>query len=431
MITAAIGQIETSDVYVPPPRGGHYERTLIALLFSTWGLVFFDRLALSFLAPDLKESLGLSDWHIGLLSGIPALSWALSGVLVGYLSDRADRRKPFVVGAVIAFTILSALSGAVGGFATLLMLRALMGAAEGGVLPLVQPLLVHSAEPKRRGFVMGLVQGTAAGLIGGVLGPIVIVFLADQFGWRAAFAATAVPGVLIAVAILVWIRDLRLRHPATLAMRPELAAHETRLERGAVRIALRNRNIVVCVAIAIVYMTWFACTQAFTPLYLREEKGFSDSQRGLVLAGAGAAWVVWGVVIPAVSDRIGRRRAMAGFTAIAATSPLMVLFIDQPVTLFFCLCLTYTGMGCFTLFTSIIPAETVAPILLATSLGLVQGIGEIVGGCVAPLVAGALSDGIGPSAPLYFSCGAAVVAFGLTFLLRETAPRRISSGALA
>jgi Helix-turn-helix domain len=46
------GTTDTAD-YQPPPRGGHYENVLLAVLFSTFGFVFFDRLALNFLTPRL------------------------------------------------------------------------------------------------------------------------------------------------------------------------------------------------------------------------------------------------------------------------------------------------------------------------------------------------------------------------------------------
>ncbi len=117
--------------YRPPPGGARYENVLLAVLFSTFGFVFFDRLALNFLTPFFKDELGLTNAQIGLLGGIPALTWAVAGICVGFLSDRLDRRKPLLVAAILTFTLFSALSGFVGGLAGLLLFRALMGAAEG------------------------------------------------------------------------------------------------------------------------------------------------------------------------------------------------------------------------------------------------------------------------------------------------------------
>ncbi|TWF80325.1 sugar phosphate permease [Pseudonocardia hierapolitana] len=407
--------------YVPPPRGGRYENVLLAVLFATFGFVFFDRLALNFLTPYFKDELGLNNAQIGLLGGIPALTWAIAGISVGYLSDRADRRKPLLIAAILAFTVFSALSGFVGGLASLLLFRALMGAAEGAVLPLSQPLMLYSSTPHRRGLNMGLVQGSSAGLLGGVLGPIVTVWLAESFGWRTAFYATVIPGLVMAGLVLWLVRDLRMRHPATVALDGEDAPEPGASGWGGV---LRHRNIVVCLAIAVFFLTWFLTTQTFTPLYLVEVKGFGPGDVGFVLSGIGIAWVLWGALVPGISDRIGRKPTMIGFSAVAAVSPLAIMMIDSPGLLFGALVLTYTGLGCFTLFMATIPAETVPRAVMATALGLIMGVGEVVGGFVAPALAGQLSDVFGLDAAMLVSAGAALVVTLLSLALIETAPAR-------
>lgn len=413
--------------YTPPPRGGRYENIVLAILFATFGFVFFDRLALNYLSPYFKDELGLSNADIGLLGGVPALTWALSGLAMGYLSDRADRRKPFLIAAVIAFTAFSALSGLAGGLASLLLLRALMGGAEGAVLPLAQPLMIHSSTPRRRGLNMGLVQGSSAGLLGGVLGPIVTVQLADAFGWRAAFLATVVPGAILAVLVLWLLKDLRLQHPATIAQdRADQIEGESH-ERASMTIggALRSRNVMLCLVISIFYLTWFTTTQTFAPLYLSEVKGFNGEQMGFALAGIGLAWVVWGALVPGISDRIGRRPAMIVFSLVAVLAPLAVVAIDSAAMLFGALALTYTGLGCFTLMMATIPAETVPRHLVATCLGLIMGVGEIAGGFLAPWLAGVLADSLGLQVSMFVSAGAAVVVVLLSTALRETAPARV------
>lgn len=425
MTTTSPSSTPAADEYAPPPRGGAYENVLLAVLFATFGFVFFDRLALNFLSPYFKEELGLDNADIGLLGGIPALTWAVSGLAVGYLSDRTDRRKPFLVGAVVAFTLFSTLSGLVGGFASLLLLRALMGGAEGAVLPIAQPMMIHASTPRRRGLNMGLVQGASAGLLGGILGPLVTVQLAESFGWRVAFFATVVPGAVLTLVVLRFVRDLRLRHPGFVEEVTEIGgASEQRDTTMTLAAALRTRNVVVCLAMSVFYLTWFVTTQTFAPLYLDEVKGFNSTELSLALTGIGVAWVVWGALVPGISDRIGRRPAMIGFTALAVVAPLAILGIDSPWLLFTALAVTYTGLGCFTLMMATIPAETVPPQLVATCLGLIMGVGEVVGGFIAPWVAGLLSDSFGLQVSMLISSGAAAVVLVLSFTLRETAPSR-------
>ncbi|MNP60566.1 hypothetical protein D3C76_1556620 [compost metagenome] len=84
--------------------------------------------------------------------------------------------------------------------------------------------------------------------------------------------------------------------------------------------------------------------------------------------------------------------------------------------------ITFTGLGCFTLFMSTIPAETVPREVMATALGMIMGVGELVGGFVAPTVAGFAADQFGLSIVMWISCGGALLAAGLSLLLKETAP---------
>jgi MFS family permease len=421
-VSTAVG----SHRYSPPPRGGRYENVLVAVLFGTFGFVFFDRLALNYLSPFFKDELGLDNSHIGLLGGVPALTWAASGLLIGYLSDRTDRRKPYLLAAIVVFTVFSAMSGMVGGIASLVLLRALMGGAEGGVLPLAQPMVMYSSRSNRRGLNMGLVQGSSAGLLGGVLGPIVTVWLAESFGWRTAFYATVIPGAILALLVLTLVRDLRLRDPATLAQDAgdavsPITSGDPTMTFGQ---ALRTRNVAICVTAAVFYLTWFTTTQTFTPLYLSELKGFDGGQLSFVLSGVGVAWVIWGALVPGISDRIGRRPAMIGFSALAVLAPLAIVYINSPVVLFAALVVTYTGLGCFTLMMATIPAETVPRHLVATILGAIMGAGEVIGGFIAPWLAGLLSDAFGLRMSMFIPAAAAAIVVALSFCLIETAPSR-------
>ncbi|GAB7528610.1 hypothetical protein PS3A_10190 [Pseudomonas sp. 3A(2025)] len=74
------------------------------------------------------------------------------------------------------------------------------------------------------------------------------------------------------------------------------------------------------------------------------------------------------------------------------------------------------------LFMATIPAETVPREVMATALGMIMGIGELVGGFVAPTVAGFAADRFGLSIVMWISCGGALLAAALSLLLKETAP---------
>ncbi|MFD4196853.1 MFS transporter [Amycolatopsis thermoflava] len=403
----------TGAVVNPSTR---YENKLLLVLFLSFGFVFFDRQALSFLAPMIREDFPLSNAQLGTLSGVLALTWALSGLVAGRLSDRLGRRKPVLIAAVVLFSVFSAASGLMTGFTGLLVARALMGVAEGAVLPMAQSLMVEASQPHRRGLNMGLVQGSSAGLLGGILAPVVVVVTAEHLGWRTAFYLTIVPGLLLAAWIAHSVREV----PPGGATAPATTGSDG--GRRSFAPVLRERNILLCMAIAVCYLTWFIVIITFTPTYLTEVKGFSPGTMSTIMTCFGVAWVLWGFLTPGISDRIGRRRTMIVFTVVAAVCPLAVVFVAQPALLGAIVVVTYTGLGCFTLFMATIPAETVPARSLATALGLVMGIGELCGGFVAPILAGWASDRWGLQIAMFTAAGGAALVVLLSFGLRETAP---------
>ncbi|QJI29575.1 MFS transporter [Pseudomonas sp. ADAK18] len=389
-----------------------YENTLLCVLFLTFGFVFFDRLALAFLFPFMATELQLSNSHLGMLSSVLALAWALSGALVGAWSDRRGVRKPLLILAVILFSLCSALSGLVTGFLSLLLFRGIMGLAEGPILPLSQSLMVEASSPHRRGLNMGLLQGSAAGLLGAVIGPPILIALAETYGWRHAFIVSLVPGLLIAWLIWRYVRNDEPRQA------PKVSEHQTvhRL------VLLKSRNIVLCTLISCVFLTWFIILISFTPTFLVSVRGYSPPSMGAIMSCLGAAWVLWGFAVPAISDRIGRRPTLVLFSLVAACCPMALLFAPSPLILGVLMVLTYTGLGCFTLFMATIPAETVPREVMATALGMIMGIGELVGGFVAPTVAGFAADRFGLSIVMWMSCAGALLAAVLSLFLKETAP---------
>ncbi|WP_067179017.1 MFS transporter [Microtetraspora niveoalba] len=391
-----------------------YENRLLLILFLAFGFVFFDRQALAFLAPYMDKDFGLSNGQLGTLSGVLALTWAVAGMFAGRLSDKLGRRKPILIGAVVLFSVFSSASGLMAGFGGLLAARALMGTAEGAVLPMAQSLMVEASRESRRGLNMGLLQGSSAGLLGGIVAPVVVVWFAENHGWQTAFYVTIVPGLVIAALIAKLVRE---KPPA-----PAAAAAAPALPKPALKDVLKLRNVLVCMLIACFYLTWFVTLITFTPTYLTDVKGFAPGTMSGVMTCLGVAWVLWGFATPAISDRIGRKPALIGFTTLAVFCPLSVVFVSSPTLLGVLMVLTYTGLGCFTLFMATIPAETVPAGALATALGVIMGVGELAGGFLGPMISGWASDLWGLQTAMFIAAGSAAIVVVLSFSLRETAP---------
>src|ERR1041385_9262766 len=93
-----------------------YETRLMAVLCLTFGFVFFDRNAMSYLGPFVQKDLGLNNEQLGWLSSALSFAFALSALGVGYLSDKTGKRKSILLVTVVVFSLCSVLSGIAGSF---------------------------------------------------------------------------------------------------------------------------------------------------------------------------------------------------------------------------------------------------------------------------------------------------------------------------
>jgi hypothetical protein len=78
-----------------------------------------------------------------------------------------------------------------------------------------------------------------------------------------------------------------------------------------------------------------------------------------------------------------------------------------------------------------IPSETIPAKYVATSLGLIVGIGEVIGGTFGPVLAGNLADRYGLQAPMYMAMVCALAGALLAMGLKETAPVKVGTRRLA
>src|ERR1700676_5077911 len=182
-----------------------YETTLVAILFFTWGTVFLDRTSQHYLAPFFAPEFHLSHEQIGLLGSVVAVTWAISTLFFGALSDRIGR-KPILVPVVFIFSLLSWVAGAVHSFHQLLLVRALLGIAEGPAWSIMTALIEESSAPNRRGRNIGIVVSAAA-LVGLAVSPVLTTQIGARFGWRWAFFVSGLPGLLLGLLIWKFVRE--------------------------------------------------------------------------------------------------------------------------------------------------------------------------------------------------------------------------------
>jgi MFS family permease len=393
-------------------------RTLL-LLGLAWGFAYMDRMAITFLSPFIVPDLHLTDTQLYALSAALAVTWAVGAYLIGYWSDRVGLRKPFLLAAMVVFSLCSVLSGLANSYWTLFAARLVMGSVEGPFLPICLAIVTAVSAQQRRGLNAGTIQNFFGSLLGTSLAPIVLVAVAQSYSWHAAFFIAGVPGLILAL-LIWWLVD----EPPRGAVPALVAAKEPS---DSIFAMLSVRNIALCCGISCLMVGQLVIGSIALPRYFTAALGMTPTAMSHVMTILGMAPGIGGVLVPLLSDRIGRRPVMIVFCALTALCPVAALLVHGSVPLMTTLTVIgWLGVGSFPLFMGVVPAETLSLRRAATAMGLVVGAGEITGGAFSPLIAGNLADHFGLSAPLVMAAAMSLLAAVLAVGLLETNPRFVA-----
>lgn len=392
-----------------------YENKLVTIFFFSIGFVFFDRLAINYLVPFIQKDFTLTNTQIGLIGSALAITWAISGPLGGFLSDRVKNQKLVLAIIIFAFSLVSLLQGMAASFAMVIVLRLIMGVLEGPVTPITQSILALESSERRRGFNMGFTMNTGNAIFGSFLAPLIIVALANAFDWRTAFYLTIIPGLILAFFILKSVRNPKLSAGPAIS---SAASHE----KVHFKEVIKNRNILLSIITFSFFMIYVMAFNIFGPTFLVNYKHLSPGTMSIVMAAFGAGFAIFGMVVPAISDRIGRKPTALIFGVLSIFTPLAVLYADSVGLMIILVFLFSSGMGVGALLMSVIPTESVPRQYAGVTVGLIIGIGEFFGGVLNPIFSGIAADAWGLTAPLWVSAGGALLAFVFSLFIQETAP---------
>jgi ACS family glucarate transporter-like MFS transporter len=198
----------------------------ITAVAALW--MYIDRVCVSTVAGDIQRDLGLSKWERAFALGAFFLTYALFQIPVGSLADRWGQRR-VLTWCVLLWSVVTALTGFVNGFLSLLTVRLLLGVSEAGAYPAAAGLVKNWASESERGRFSSIVA--AGGRVGNAISPFLTRWLAGILvgvgfawwtttppdgqpprNWRAVFVLYGICGVGVAVLFWLVVRD---RPPAS------------------------------------------------------------------------------------------------------------------------------------------------------------------------------------------------------------------------
>ncbi|MGC1459173.1 MAG: MFS transporter [Steroidobacteraceae bacterium] len=396
-----------------------YQRRLTWILSITFGIVLFDRNAANFLAPLIAVDFHLNYTQVGILSSGLALTWAISGMAGGVISDRIGRRKLPLLICVTLFSLCSVLSGMAYSFGTLLASRLLMGVAEGPILPISHSMIAEQSSLEERGHNMGVMQNAGSALLGSFVAPIVLVPIAQAVSWHGALYLAALPGIVMAVVVWRGVREPK--------SEPSPLPSTSKGARISIGQLLQYRNFVLCLAATVALVAFVIIGWVFLPQYYTQTLGFSPGTMSRMMGLLGLSSAAFAFVVPRLSDRFGRRPVIVAACFMGLFVPVSLLTLRGPPVLLGCLVFLGASVaGAMPLLMGTVPSETVPPRMHATAIAMVMGVGEIFGGVLGPTLSGMAADRWGLTAPLWIVAACTISAGLLALGLVETAPRIVN-----
>jgi len=240
-------------------------------MFGGYSVSFLDRSLVNVASLPIKHDLGLSDSQFGLLSGTGfVILYCLSGIPLGRLADRVDRRRMLAIG-ILFWSAMTAICGLAGSFPTFFAGRIGVGLGEACLVPAGMSLIGDVVNRERMGravaiFIMGATVGNATALIGGgylltrlsAAGPVLLPLAGLVAPWQMLFLIACLPGVLLA-ALMATLSEPDRAAPA--------AGSRSGLKAAWAHIATHRRSYGFLVAAACCNIVLAQAQSAWAPLF--------------------------------------------------------------------------------------------------------------------------------------------------------------------
>jgi MFS family permease len=397
-------------------EGGLRTRVVVLLAVAVF-INYVDRGNLATAAPLMRGELKLSNTEVGMLLGAFFWSYTPGQLLAGWLAEKINAYRTLAIGVAL-WSLATLATGFATSFASVLVLRLVLGLGESAAFPCSSKLFGQHLPQHRLGFANGMVG------VGLALGPAFGTFagglLMAQLGWRPVFILF---GLVSALWLVPWFGASR--SPSRQVDAPKVDAAPS------FRAILRQRA------------AWGASLGHFCgnysfyfvifwlPLYLVSARGFSVGEMAVI---GGIIYVVYAIsaqLTGLASDAWMRAGASAtlvrkGFAVGSCVGTALSLLIcavgSAPVSIAGLFgAAIFFGFGTPTIFAT---GQTLAGPRAAGKWIAVQNCIGNVAGVIAPAITGFVVDRTGQFTAAFVIAGivALVGALGWGVIIREVAP---------
>jgi len=303
---------------------------VLAVLTAVYVSNVADRYVISTLIEPIKAELHLSDTAIGFLTGTAlALFYTTLGLPLGSWADRTPRRGRMLAVCTAIWSLMTIACGLAASFMQLLLARIGVGIGEAGGTPASQSMIADLFPRAERVLAASLFSVGAA--LGSMLGSSVGGMISDLFGWRRAFFALGIPGLLIASIVATTVRE---------PSRTHTARHADPLPwRESLRFIASQRSLMHVLIGSTVCTFWTWGLLWWTPAFLQRSHHLTTGQAGSFLGyvtgiGGTIGAIAGGAILFGVGKQSQSRQCTAmSIIALLGTVASMIAYATRDLFL--------------------------------------------------------------------------------------------------
>ena len=375
---------------------------LVLLLGAAIFLNYVDRGAVGIAAPRMQGDLGLSDEAYGIV--FSAFFWVYGPVqvVIGWLCDRFNVYRLTALGLLI-WAASTLLMGFAGGFASLLVLRVMLGVGESISFPASSKIIAEQVPGERRGMAnaivsIGIALGPAAGTLAGGL-------ILASYDWQAIFIAFGLVTLLWLVPWQIVTKGMQARGPAAAQQNMPIAALVGRWPLWSMSIAHVASN----------YVFYFLL--AWLPNYLVKARGLSIEEMTVLATVGFTTQAVAALGFGHYSDRwtrSGRSEAairrwmMIVAQIVQGVAILGVLWAESATAIAIWLGVAGVCTGALSLNVYAVAQMFAGPRAAGTWIGFQNAFGNTFSGILGPIIAGLIVGAAGYAGAFYLAAGVAI-----------------------
>ncbi|MEH7176302.1 MFS transporter [Neobacillus vireti] len=409
-----------------------FNRFHLSLLIWSFLIILFDGYDLvvyGTVVPILIEKWGLTPVEAGAIGSYGLFGMMFGAILFGTLADRIGRKNVIAI-TLILFSLFTFLCGFAETPTMFSTYRFLAGLGLGGIMPNVIALLTDYAPKTMRSMIVSVVLCGYS--VGGILAPLLGIFIMPKFGWESIFWFAGLPLVML---------------PIMYKQLPETASHLIRTGKRDKLVAtllkvnpgmdiqqndefeeLREKDTKVpiiglfqdkrALSTVMFWIAFFSCLlmvyglNTWLPkLMIDAGYGLNSSLAFLVTLQGGA--IIGTLIIGRLCDKYGSKKMLVPMYASGAIALTLLGFSGNSFVIYLLVAIAGAAtIGAQNIVQAYV-SQYYPPSIRSTALGMASGIGRI-GGMLGPLLGGFL---LSVSLPIHLN----FIAFAIPGLLAAAA----------